>query len=93
MAQVIFVLGTIATTLLIVATGNPHARPAASILLGNAPSLGRSHIFLAALNPFHFWGVAVISRGLSTFTGVTFAEAAFWAFGYWIVLKTALELL
>jgi hypothetical protein len=92
LAQMIFVLGTMATTLMILATGDLQARPALSILLGHA-AVGRTAVFLSAINPFHFWAAAVMSRGLSTLAGVAYGEAAFWIFGYWIVLKVALDLL
>ena len=78
--------------LLVLATGHSHARPALSLFLTTFDPANRSHLFLAGMNPFYFWMAAVLSIGLAKISEVSFAEAAFWVFGYWIGLRTALLL-
>lgn len=93
LAGMILVLGTIVTALLILASGDPTARPALSLL---APGLDRGNAIRAALgvfNLFHLWSGMVLAIGASRLTGVSLKEASFWVFGYWIVLRLSLILL
>jgi hypothetical protein len=93
MAGMIPVLGAIVTALLILATGNPAARPALSLLAGGDSP--QSPIFLAldALNFFHLWCIAVLAIGFSRLSGVSLGEAAFWVVGYWLLARLAAILL
>jgi hypothetical protein len=93
LAGMILVLGTIVTTLLILASGNPLARPALSLL---ASGFGQGSTLRAALdvfNAFYLWSTAVLAIGLSRLTGASIKECAFWAFSYWFVLRISLILL
>jgi hypothetical protein len=84
---IISVLGKIATILLIATFDDPAARPALSLL---APKLDHSrslYQILDTLNFFHLWITAFLAIGLSRLCHVTFKEASFWAFGYWLVAR------
>jgi hypothetical protein len=41
---------------------------------------------------FHFWSAGVLAAGLSRLAGVSFKEAAFWVFGYWVFVRIAVVL-
>jgi hypothetical protein len=90
LAGMVLVLGAIITALLIIATGNPSARPALSFL-ANPQSPARAT--LDVFNLFYFWSTAVLAIGLSRLGGVSVKEASFWVFGYWLVLRVSLMLL
>jgi hypothetical protein len=90
---IILVLGTLITGLLIAATGDASARPSLSLLVAK---LDASHPFRQALdvfNVFHLWTTTVLAIGLSRLSGVSFKEAAFWVFGYWVFARIALIIL
>ena len=93
LAQMILFLETIVTTLLTLATGHPSAKPALSLLLDDFNPTNRWHLVLETMNLFHLWTAAVLATGLSKLGRVTWAEAAFWVFGYWLVLRLGLILL
>jgi hypothetical protein len=93
LTSVILLLGTIVTALLGAAVGDPAARPALSLLaVGLKPESHLARV-LGALNLFHLWTTAVLAIGLSRLAGVSFKEAAFWVFGYWVASRLALILL
>ena len=48
---------------------------------------------LEAINFFHLWAATVLGVGLSKLARVSFSEASFWVFGYWVALRVALILL
>ena len=87
---IILVLGTIVTGLLIAVSGDPATRPSLSLFLGKLSPESRARQVLDAFNFFHVWATAVLAIGLSRLAGVAFKEAAFWVFGYWIVLRVGL---
>ena len=90
---IISVLDTVATILLVAASGDPTTRPALSLL---APKLDHTRSFyqiLGTLDFFHLWSTAVLAIGLSRLCNVTFKEAAFWVFAYWIVARIVLIVL
>jgi hypothetical protein len=90
LAGMILALGTIVTALLIIASGNPSARPALSFLASReSPARAPLDVF----NIFYLWSAAVLAIGLSRLTGVSLKEASFWVFGYWLVLRLSLILL
>src|SRR3974390_1317933 len=89
----ILVLGTIVTTLLILASGNPAARPALSLLVLGLNQESTLRAALDIFNVFYLWSTAVLAIGLSRLAGVSLKESAFWAFGYWLVLRIGLILL
>jgi hypothetical protein len=86
----ILVLGTIVTGLLIAATGDAAARPALSIFVGVSNPGTKTYSGLEAINLFHLWAATVLAVGLSKLARVSFNEAAFWVFGYWVALRVAL---
>jgi hypothetical protein len=90
---VIMALGAVVTALLVSIFGNPAARPALSFLVLRLPTDSHVRLLLEAVNFFHIWATSVLAIGLSRLSGVTFKEAAFWVFGYWIVVRLALILL
>ena len=89
---VILVLGTVFTGLLIATSGDAAARPALS-MLGGKLSAGPGRQVLDTLNLFHLWTTTVLAIGLSKLSGVSFKEAAFWVFGYWLFARIALIIL
>jgi hypothetical protein len=89
LSGMILALGTVVTSLLALATGDPAARPALSLFVREFDPANRVHAALAALNLFHFWIAGVLAVGLSKLSGVSFKEAAFWTIGYWMVLRLA----
>jgi len=89
----ILALGTIVTALLIAATGDAAARPALSLLAGQSNTGNKVYSGLEAMNFFHLWAATVLGVGLSKLARVSFNEAAFWVFGYWVALRVALILL
>jgi hypothetical protein len=90
---IILALGSIVTVLLIAASGDVTARPALSLFAGKW-ELGHSmRAALDMMNFFHLWMTAVLAIGLSKLSGVTFKEAAFWVFGYWVAARMALIIL
>ena len=86
----ILALGSTVTGLLIAATGDAAARPAISIFMGPSNPGNKVYAWLQAMNVFHLWATTVLSAGLSKLARVSFNEAAFWVFGYWIALRMAL---
>jgi hypothetical protein len=86
----ILALGAIVTGLLIAATGDAAAKPALSLLVGQSHLGTKANAWLEAMNFFHLWGASVLGVGLSKLARVSFNEAAFWVFGYWIALRMAL---
>jgi hypothetical protein len=93
LAGMILALGTIMTTLLILASGNPLARPALSFLASDSGEGITLRAVLDVLNAFYLWSTAVLAIGLSRLTAASFKECAFWAFSYWFVLRISLILL
>jgi hypothetical protein len=90
---IISVLGTITTILLIAASGDPSARPALSLLAAKLDHTQPFYQILETLNIFHLWSASVLAIGLSRLCNVTFKEAGFWVFGYWMVLRIVIIVL
>jgi hypothetical protein len=93
LSGITLVLGTVFTVLLVAATGNSAAHPSLSLIaekMDLAPGLRR---VLDVINFFHLWTATVLAGGLSRLAGVSFKEAAFWVFGYWIAARSLLILL
>jgi len=90
LSGMILALGAIVTALLIAATGDAAARPALSIFAGQSNPGSKVHSGLEAMNLFHLWAATVLGVGLSKLARVSFNEAAFWVFGYWVALRVAL---
>lgn len=92
-SAMVLVLGSIITTLLIYATGDSGARPALSLFAGGLPVENPLRTAMDVLNVFNLWTMAVLAVGLSKLSGVSFKEAAFWVFSYWLVGRLGLILL
>ena len=92
LTAMILLLGMIVTGLLISASGDVTARPSLS-LLGGKLSTGKGRQLLDELNFFHLWTAVVMAVGLSKLSSVSFKEAAFWVFGYWVFVRIALIVL
>jgi hypothetical protein len=90
LTSVILVLGYTSTTLLILGSGNGLARPALSFLAG---SPGTVRAVLEQFDVFHLWCAVVLAIGLARLSGVTFREAGFWVFAYWLITPIGLRLL
>ncbi len=93
LTQMILVLGAGVTGLLILATGNPEARPALSLLALKLPPVHALRAFMDTLNFFHVWSTTILAMALARVSAVSFKEAAFWVFGYWYGLRVLLILL
>jgi hypothetical protein len=90
---IILVLGTTVTGLLIAVSGDAAARPALSALAAKTDAASTLRKVLDTLNFFNLWTTAVLAIGLSKLSGVTFKEAAFWVFGYWLFFRLTLIVL
>jgi len=90
---IILLLGTVVTCLLIATTGDATAHPSLALLAGKLDSSHVLRKILDLFDVFHLWATAVLALGLSRLTGVTFKEAVFWVFGYWLLARIALALL
>jgi hypothetical protein len=90
---IISVLGSITTILLIAIFDDSAARPAFSLFVSNMASNRPFYQILDTLNLFHLWSTTVLAIALSRLCNVTFKEAAFWVFGYWMVARIALVVL
>ena len=88
----ILLLGTIVTGLMIAASGDLHCRPSLALLVSQADQ-GKGLMLLDTFNFFHLWTATVLAVALSRLSAVTFKEAAFWIFGFWIILRIALIVL
>ena len=88
----ILALGTVVTALLILASGDPTVRPAISLLANGLNQGNTLRAVLDIFNPFYLWSTAVLAIGLSRLAAVSLKESAFWAFGYWLVLRISLIL-
>jgi len=93
LTEIISVLGTITTILLIAASGNPAERPALSVLADKLDHSRALYQILETLNFFYLWSTTIMAIGLSRLCNVTFKEAAFWAFGYWMFTRIVLIVL
>jgi hypothetical protein len=93
LSGIILVLGSIATTLLIAASGDPAAKPSLSLLALKMNPSHPLHQMLETINLFHLWSTTALAIGLSRLCNVTFKEAAFWVFGYWLGVRIVLIIL
>ena len=93
LTSIISVLGAIFTILLIAASGDPSAQPALSCLISKLDHNQRLYKIFATCNFFYLWSTTVLAIGFSRQCRVSFKEAAFWVFGYWIATRIILILL
>ena len=88
----ILFLGTIVTGLLIGITGDIYCRPSPGLLF-NHVGPGKGLQLLETFNFFELWSATVLAIGLSRLSAVSFKEAAFWVYGFWIAVRCGLIVL
>jgi len=91
LSSMVLVLGVVVTSLLIVASGDATARAALSLFVRGFNPADKLHSVLSELSLFHLWATAVLAVGLSKLSRVSFKEAGFWVFGYWLALRLSLN--
>lgn len=89
----VLIVGMVVTALLVLATGEPGARPSLSLLFLRAGASERLRALGEVFNFFYLWTAVVLAVGLARLSRVRFVEAAFWVFGYWLFLRLTLLLL
>jgi hypothetical protein len=87
LSNLILVLASLVQTLLVIGLANPLASPGPVLLLKNLDPSRPSFMVLTLLNVFTLWVLGLRALGLARLAGVTFARAAAWVFGLWIVLN------
>ena len=91
--EAVIALGNVVEALLIAVTCKLDAHASALLLFASIPKASMAHQLLDLLNVFHLWTIALLALALSKLTSVTFKEAAFWVFGYWLGARLMLLLL
>src|SRR5205085_2058359 len=84
LTNMIGVLESIVTALLILVMGTLFARPSLMVLIKDFDPQNPIHGMLAAVNLMTFWILAVRAIGLARLSGVSFAKAAAAVFGVWV---------
>jgi len=87
LTNVLAILEAVVKTLLAIALGNIWAGPHLGLMVKDFDPANPAHIVLAAINLISFWSVAVRAVGLAKLSGVSFAKAAAWLFGLWLVFS------
>jgi hypothetical protein len=88
LSNIIMVLASIITTLLIVSMGNIMASPGLGLLvIKKFDVYNATHLVLAAVNVMALWVLAVRSLGLARLSGASIAKSAICIFGLWILWK------
>lgn len=85
MANMIAVLGSVVTTLLILSFSNIFATPSPALFVKDFDPNNPAHGVLAVFNVMVLWALAVKAVGLSRLAGVSLAKAAMFVFGLWAV--------
>ena len=92
LAGTINILGGIVAMLLAVVMGSMAMTPGPVLLVHEFDPANKLHVFLAQLNVFMVWYIALLSLGLAKLGRVAYGGAAFWLFGVWAVLVAAMVL-
>jgi hypothetical protein len=92
LAGTINILGGIVAMLLAVVMGNMAMTPGPVLLVHEFDPANKLHAFLAQLNVFMLWYLALLSLGLAKLCRVAFGKAAIWLFGVWAVLVAVMVL-
>ena len=87
LCTMIGVLGGIVTMLIIVATGNMYMTPGPALLIRDYNLENKMHLLLSSLNLVTLWYIGVLSVGLSKLTAKSFATAAAWLYGIWLLVR------
>ena len=85
LANIILALDVVVRTLLIVVTGNLFAAPSLALLIKEYDPQNTLHGLLALANATVIWILIVRSIGLARISRVTFAKAAVWVVGLWVL--------
>ncbi len=85
----IWVLGGIISMLLVVVTGNILISPGPGLLIRNFDLKNPAHLFIASIDLFTVWFLAVLSIGFTRLARIPFLAAAAWLYGIWAVMKVA----
>jgi hypothetical protein len=83
--MIIYVLGGIVTTLIMLAMGSLYATPGLALAISNFDPDNKLHVLLSAVNVFTIWYLAVLSIGLGKLANVKTGKAGIWVFGIWVV--------
>jgi hypothetical protein len=83
LSNVVTLLDSLVTTLLILAMGNILARPSLALLIKDPDPQKTIYAVLGIFNVMTFWLLAVRSIALARLSSVSFAKAAVWVFGIW----------
>jgi len=92
LAGTINILGGIVAMLLAVVMGNMAMTPGPVLLVHEFDPANKVHAFLAQLNVFMLWYIALLSLGLAKLCRVAFGKAAIWLFGVWAALVAVIVL-
>ncbi|HWH70745.1 MAG TPA: YIP1 family protein [Candidatus Sulfotelmatobacter sp.] len=87
LASMIIALGKIVAMLLVVITGNAAATLSPALLVGPIDTKNLLHLFLAVLNVFTLWYLAVLSIGLAKLSGISVLKPALCIFGLWGIVQ------
>jgi hypothetical protein len=82
-------LGGVVATLLAVIKGSLLATLGPALLIENLDPLNLRHQMAAAINLMTFWYLGVVGIGLARLTSRSFAAAAAWVFGFWLLFRAA----
>lgn len=93
LAGMITVLGTVATMLIVVATGNMAMNPGPVLLVRGYDAANKMHRVLSSLNLPMLWYLAVMATGFSRLCGKRWIVGAAWTFIPYAIIFGALILL
>ncbi len=88
LAGVIGVLDIVIHTLLAIGLTNPFAGPNLAVILKDPNPATPLFLMFNAINVITFWELAVRSVGLARIASVSFAKAAAWVIGLWLLFQS-----
>lgn len=86
LTMVVLAIGAVVKGLLCAAMGSMFASPGPILLVKNHDPTNPLHNVLVTLDVFMIWGVLLRAVGLATLSNVSFAKAASWVVGVWVLL-------
>ena len=90
--MMIGVLAAVLGLLLGVILGKMYASPSIALLISDFDVANKGHLFLAALNPFHFWQAAVTGVGLAKVAGAPVGRGIVLVLVFWVLQQSLLIL-
>lgn len=93
LASMVTVLGGVVNLLLMIIKGSMMATLGPSLLVPALDPTNQLHQGLASVNLMTLWYVGVLAAGLAKLSGVSFAKAAAWLYGGWVVLRGGMILI